>query len=224
VSGLRQHNKAKRRDAILDAAVSLLGARPSEEVTTEEIAALAGVSPATVYNLVGTRDELLHQLVARVLERLGATLREVDPSDPITAARTVVDQTVQAFVADASAYKQVVAHAQRAGPDRSLAVDPSSFQVAAMRAAQQAGILRDDLDAAAVGRQVFLSYVGAMVLWSAGRLDDRGFAMAARHGLATALAAAAADAHREGFLEELQALGTVLEHDAWQHHDGDEPG
>ena len=51
VSGLRDLNKAKRRDAILDAALTLLGSRDSNDITTEEIAALAGVSPATVYNL-----------------------------------------------------------------------------------------------------------------------------------------------------------------------------
>ena len=84
-----------------------------------------------------------------------------------------------------------------------------------MRRAQQLGIIRDDLDAAAIGRQVFLSYTGAMTLWSAGRLDDAGFGTAARHGLVTALAAAATDAHRQRFLDELRDVGADLEHDGW---------
>jgi AcrR family transcriptional regulator len=214
MSGLRDQNKAKRRDAILDAAVSLLGTRASDEVTTEEIAAVAGVSAATVYNLVGTREDLMHAVVERVLRQLAESLGALDPADPIAAAQLVVDQTVKAFVADPTAYRQVVAFAQRASAGQA-GVDPSSFQVEAMRRAQALGIIRDDVDADGLGRQIFLSYVGAMMLWSAGRLDDAGFLVAAQHGLATALAAAATDAHREELLRQMRPLGAALERDAW---------
>ena len=84
-----------------------------------------------------------------------------------------------------------------------------------MRRAQQMGIVRADVDAAGLGRQIYLSYMGAMSLWSTGRLDDAGFSLAAQHGLLTALAAAAADGHREGFVDEMRALGDALEADAW---------
>lgn len=213
--GVRDLNKSKRRDAILDAAVALLSERANDEVSTEEIAALAGVAPATVYNLVGTRDEVVTALVARVLSRLADSIADLDPGDPIAAAQLVVDQTVAAFVANSNAFRQVIAMAQRSAANHSFGVDPSEFQVAAMRRAQQLGIIRDDLDAAAIGRQVFLSYTGAMTLWSAGRLDDAGFGTAARHGLVTALAAAATDAHRQRFLDELRDVGADLEHDGW---------
>ena len=213
--GVRDLNKSKRRDAILDAAVALLSERANDEVSTEEIAALAGVAPATVYNLVGTRDEVVTALVARVLSRLADSIADLDPGDPIAAAQLVVDQTVAAFVANSNAFRQVIAMAQRSAANHSFGVDPSEFQVAAMRRAQQLGIIRDDLDAAAIGRQIFLSYTGAMTLWSAGRLDDAGFGTAARHGLVTALAAAATDAHRQRFLDELRDVGADLEHDGW---------
>ncbi len=79
VEGPRDLNKAKRRDAILDAAVTLLGTRDSADITTEEIAALAGVSAATVYNLVGTRNELMYQLVSRILTGM---VRNVERNSP----------------------------------------------------------------------------------------------------------------------------------------------
>lgn len=214
MAGLRDQNKAKRRDAILDAAVALLGRSASEDVTTDEIAARAGVSPATVYNLVGTREDLMHAVVERVLRQLAESLGALDPADPIAAAQLVVDQTVKAFVADPTAYRQVVAFAQRASAGRT-GLDPSSFQVEAMQRAQAMGIIRDDVDAAGLGRQIFVSYVGAMMLWSAGRLDDTGFLVAAQHGLATALAAAATDAHRDELVRRMRPLGVALERDAW---------
>lgn len=215
MTGQRDLNKARRRDAILDAALSLLDQRPSDEVSTEEIAALAGVAPATVYNLVGTRDDLVHALVGRVLTELGDSLSALDPADPIAGAVLIIEQTVAVFVADSAAFRQVVAIGQRGLARRGESLDPSRFQVTAMRQAQVLGILRDDIDAAGLARQIFLSYTGAITRWSAGHLDDEGFRTAARSGLFTALAAAATDDHRPTFLARLRTLAAELETDAW---------
>lgn len=54
-----------------------------------------------------------------------------------------------------------------------------------------------------------------MNLWSVGRLDDAGFSSAALHGLFTALAAAAADGHRQHFVDRMLALSITLETEAW---------
>jgi len=216
VSGPRDLNKAKRRDAILEAAVTLLETRDSNLITTEEIAALAGVSAATVYNLVGTRDELMYQLLGRILNDLAEVLRSLDPSDPIAAAQLVIDHTVGAFASNPNAYRQVVAVAQRAAAAHPTPVEPSSFQVAAMRRAQSMGIIRDDIDASGLARQIFLSYTGAAMLWSAGRLDNAGLLTSARHGFFTALAAAATDDYREQFLDRMRPLSKTLEKKAWR--------
>jgi AcrR family transcriptional regulator len=200
-----------RRDAILDATVELFGTRPADEVSTQEIAVRAGVAPATVYNLIGTRDDVIQALVSRVLTRLADSLAALDPADPIAAARLIIDQTVDAFVGDSAAFRQIVAMAQRSAGERREAIDPSEFQVAAMTRAQALGIIRTDVDAAGLARQIFVSYRGALALWSSGRLDDIGFSAAARHGLLTALAAATVDGHRPAFLDELKTLGPTLE-------------
>jgi AcrR family transcriptional regulator len=216
VEGARDLNKAKRRDAILDAAVTLLGTRDSKDITTEEIATLAGVSAATVYNLVGTRNELMYQLVSRILTDLTKSLQALNPGDPIAAAQVIIDHTVRAFVSNPNAYRQVVAVTQRAAAAQPTPVDPSSFQVVAMRQAQSMGIIRNDIDASGLARQIFLSYTGAAMQWSAGRLDDAGLLTAARHGLFTVLAAAATDDYREEFIDRMRPLGKTLEKKAWK--------
>ena len=216
VEGPRDLNKAKRRDAILDAAVTLLGTRDSADITTEEIATLAGVSAATVYNLVGTRNELIYQLVGRILTDLAESLQALDPGNPIAAAQLIIDHTVRAFVSNPNAYRQVVAVTQRAAAAQPTPVDPSSFQVVAMRQAQSMGIIRNDIDASGLALQIFLSYTGAAMQWSAGRLDDAGLLTAARHGLFTALAAAATDDHREEFIDRMRPLSKTLEKKAWK--------
>jgi AcrR family transcriptional regulator len=216
VEGPRDLNKAKRRDAILDAAVVLLGTRDSKDITTEEIATLAGVSAATVYNLVGTRNELMYQLVSRILTDLAESLQALNPGNPIAAAQLIIDHTVRAFVSNPNAYRQVVAVTQRAAAAHPTPVDPSSFQVVAMRQAQSMGIIRNDIDASGLARQIFISYTGAAMQWSAGRLDDAGLLTAARHGLFTVLAAAATDDYREEFIDRMRPLGKTLEKKAWK--------
>jgi AcrR family transcriptional regulator len=214
----REQSKARRRGAILDATIALLDVRDSHEVTTGEIAALAGVAPATVYNLIGTRDDLVHAVVARVLDDLGVALAALaanEPPDPIAAAFLIVDQSVDAFTTHSAAFRRIVALAQ-ATSRRERLDDPSNLQVVAMQVAQSIGIIRNDVDAAALGRQVHVSYSGALSLWCNGRLDDEGFLTVARHGLLTALAAAAADEHRARFLAEMSATGRRLEQMSWR--------
>ena len=88
--------------------------------------------------------------------------------------------------------------------------DPSELQVTAMTTAQSMGIIRPDLDAAALGRQIFVSYSGALSLWSNGRLDDDGFLIAVRHGLLITLAAATEE-HRTRFVGDLGDTGRSLD-------------
>ena len=80
------------------------------------------------------------------------------------------------------------------------------------------GIIRPDLDAAALGRQIFVFFSGALSLWSDGRLDD-GSLIAVRHGLLITLAAAATEEHRTRFVGDLGDtgdLGRSLERLWWQ--------
>ena len=95
-------------------------------------------------------------------------------------------------------------------------MDPSQLQVRAMRDAQALGIIRDDLDPVALGRQIYLTYCAAMFAWAADGLSDRGFGLASRHGLLTVLVAAATDAHRDAFAAEFAELGSQLARAAWK--------
>ena len=209
---LRDRNKAKRRHAIIDAALELLRTIPLSELSVEQIATLAEVAPATVYNLVGTRDQLLVACVDRLVEGLEDALLSIDlTSDPIAATFLVVEVSSEAFIADGAAFRKIVRAVNGlASEGTTIAVDPGQFEIAAMRAAHEKGILRDDVDPAATGRQISLSYNGALFAWSAGLLTDDGFRAAVRHGLWSALAGSAAANHREGFLDQLRRAGADL--------------
>lgn len=219
MSGLRERNKERRRQGILSAALELLRVNELPTVTIEQIAARADVSPPTVYNLVGTREQLLVALIDRISEGLIEQFEppDGDLDDPVGMMRRAVDETVAAFVADSAAYRQIVRSLGNLAVSGSrLSFDPSALHVRAMRRAQELGILRDDLDPVALGRQSFLAYVAALVSWASGGLADRGFGIAARHGMVTVLAAASSDAHREDHHAELAALGAKLARVSWK--------
>jgi AcrR family transcriptional regulator len=66
-SSLRDRQVAETRELILDAVTTLLEDRRADEVTTREIAAVAGVSERTVYRHFPDRDALLEGLTHRLL-------------------------------------------------------------------------------------------------------------------------------------------------------------
>lgn len=214
---LRERNKAKRRDAIIDSCIALLRVHPIGDVSIERIAEVAEVAPATVYNLVGSREQLLLACIDRVIERLVDSLVRVDPAqDPIGAAQRIVDESVDAFTAEPDAYRQIIGALGDFSRTRSMmAIDPAQLQIAAMREAHASGILRADADPVAVGRQIYLSYNGALFSWAGLGLTDDGLGHAARHGLWTTLAAFASDAHRSDFVERACAIGRSLTSAGW---------
>ena len=218
MSGLRERNKEQRRRAILDAALELLRVNDIRAVTIEQIAARAEVSPPTVYNLVGTREQLLVTLVDQISQDLATSFSpaEGEQGDPIAVARRGLDQSVAAFVADSAAYRQIVRSlGDLAVSGTRLTFDPVDLHIRTMRRAQELGILRADLDPVALGRQSLLTYTAALMSWAAGNLSDDDFAVAAHHGMFTVLSAAASDAHREELHVTLAELGRALAAVSW---------
>lgn len=207
--GLRERSKEKRRNAVLDAALDLFDRADGMPVTTERIADAAEVSPATVYNLVGTREQLLVALLDRVIaDLLGDILSSPPVDEPIASMRTVTEQAVATLVARPVAHRRVVLELTAAsGAALRTELSPATALEVGLGQAQAAGVLLDDLDAGALAMQAYLSFNGALLRWAAGALTDAGFRTAALHGLTTTLAAAASPRHRRRLLDDLRALG-----------------
>jgi AcrR family transcriptional regulator len=213
MTSLREKNKAKRRDAILDATLELLQREPAGTVTTEDIAERAEVSPATVYNLVGTREQLYFALVDRANAGAVSTADELsdDGSDLFERAAGLLDAYIDTWTAKAAAWRQIV----MATPEASMrttwmTVDPATPIVELLTQAQTEGRLRADARPYALGQQVFLSYIGAMFAWTVGAQSNETFTIAARHGLLVVLAGAAVDEERPALLAQLGAVSDKL--------------
>jgi AcrR family transcriptional regulator len=90
-TGLRERKKRETRRAINVAALDLVEERGFSAVTTEEIAARAGVSPRTFFNYFPSKEAAVIGTTAEDLEAYAAELETPVPGEsPVAALRRVL--------------------------------------------------------------------------------------------------------------------------------------
>ena len=211
--GRREQGKARRRRRILDAAAGLVEAEGLDGVTMRRLSEAAGVSYATVYNLVGAKEDVLVAVLRAGLEELGAQLAAVDSPDPLDRARAVVAGVVNHFVARPALYRALVqaVHDPATGA-RGLPIRRRTIAVyeSSIRDAIDAGLLGDELDAHVLGVHVTLAVNGVIRRWAAGEIDAAGFRAEADYALRIALLGVATPSTRTKLLAELRACERTL--------------
>jgi AcrR family transcriptional regulator len=99
MAGLREKQKARRRELIEKAAGALFVEKGFDDTTIEEIAERAVVSPATVYNYYGSKGELLLALVARgevgIAEKVRDFMKQAQTEDPASLVTAVIMSNVE---------------------------------------------------------------------------------------------------------------------------------
>lgn len=84
--GLRQQHKRRTRETIAGAAMSLFFEHGYDAVTVAEVARKAGVSPATVFNYFGAKEDLFFDEVAELQAELVESVRRCPPGESVLAA------------------------------------------------------------------------------------------------------------------------------------------
>lgn len=93
MSGLREKQKANRKDRLLKAAVALFRARGYRSVRIEDVARMAGVSVGTFYNYYQTKGDVLISIVALEVEEVleaGTTIVTDPPAGAEQALLTLI--------------------------------------------------------------------------------------------------------------------------------------
>lgn len=214
---LRQINVEARRGRILDAARRLIASGGSAGLSMRKLAQEAGLSVTTLYNLFGARDDILIALIADGIESMVDVLEREAPlaEDPLERCRAIITVSTRHIANNEAIYRPVMVATyeclsleQQRGD--TIADRAAGMQETAIRAAVEQGLLRDFLDPAELGRQIYHGYELACVHWAYGRLDEAGFRARALYGLYVALLAVATSETRPRLEKEIARVETEL--------------
>lgn len=105
-AGRKSPTQARSRetvDRIVDAATRVLVDDGYHRASTNRIAAEAGVSPGSLYQYFGNKDEIVSAVIDRVVDgfadSVAPALRQAAGEDPAAATRTVLDAVLDAVLA-----------------------------------------------------------------------------------------------------------------------------
>ena len=162
----------RRRLAIEEATRTLLRSQDAAKIAVADIAEEAEVSIATIYNLVGTRDQLLANVLDSYATQLAAVLGDepTHTDDPEAATIAVITAACDTSLEDPLPLRAVL---RELGP----------LNLAETKGDGIAGLLAPRLIAAGAAapaaheaaRLIVYAYRGALISWAHGLIDDTQF-------------------------------------------------
>jgi AcrR family transcriptional regulator len=210
---LREAGKEARRQRILDAAAAIVEEGGLDALTMRRLSDTAGVSYATVYNLVGGKEDVLVAVLQSELARLSRELAALETKNPIDHERELVAGLVDHCVARPRLYRPLVlaVHAPAAG-GRGLPIRRRTIATheRLIREAIARGLLVDDLDAAVLARHVTLAVNGVLRRWASGETRRSEFRAEADYALLASLLGVASPSTRKRLLTELRKCERAL--------------
>ena len=203
--------RERNRRRILDAARDLVAVGGMDALSMRTLAARAGVSATTLYNLFGEKDEVVRVLAQDILRDIDAAFVDVVADDPIEQMRArllmLVDHVivhappslVAAVLEDAVLTEQINAQWE------SRTLVESAIAEAVAR-----GSLRDDLHPGVLAEHVRAGLLHQQRLWAAAVIDDDQYRAAVAYGVDLALLAVARGDLRERLLAHLRSHESAL--------------
>lgn len=175
-----------RLDRILDAAGALLRETGGVAFTMKEVAARAGVAPATPYNLLGTKDGLLYALLNRALDPLFIGVLRHKAADPLEHPIEAAAFAAELYTADPVVYRELSRVYLATRDDlhrpwfmhRSMSFWKHSLEIAIL----QQRLPHDEAERDDLPRLLMLHFIGCIDLWVNHDLDDAGFRAQVAYG------------------------------------------
>ena len=213
----RAQRKENRRELILAAAEALIRETGSTDFSVGALAERAGLSVATLYNLIGSKGTILYVLLNRNMDvhevEIAASALE---DDPFTQAVAAADVVAQVFIRDPDYLRPlwrfqlgVIEPVYRpALMNRALV-----FWEGRLRPLERVKRLPEGIGLRDLAREYQIYFAGALDLWVQGELSDAQFRIQIRYGCLLRLLAlgdAAAQARLEKDLRKTHRQLTAL--------------
>jgi AcrR family transcriptional regulator len=211
---LREKQLADRRRRILDAAEQLIHQTGGADFSMLTLADRAEVSPATPYNLFGSKPQLLFALFNRSLTELPVKDLTASYNDPLDRLL----ETTRVVATHLATHAEFFRPLYRALIGVSDDLHRPEFVEhhlqrwkRALADVQRAGLLSSAVTADQVARQLMINFAGTVDLWVHEELDGDGFTAEAAFGTALLLLGAAISLAQPRLLRHLKAARRGLQ-------------
>jgi AcrR family transcriptional regulator len=195
---LLDQQMAERRERILEAARTIIGARGYEGLTMRDLARASRVTVPTIYNLIGSKEEVLFAAVLQQTETFLAGM-ERETGDAIA----VVDATVDELLRRPRYYRElllVLLGSPAAGPARRHVESALAGELdAALTEIAEAGELAAWVDRRVLRERLHAHLDMTSLEWAKGWLTAPAFRAAARYQAAALLLAVTSGRSRSAF-------------------------
>jgi AcrR family transcriptional regulator len=211
---LREKQMADRQRRILDAAEQLIRETGGADFSMLALADRAEVSPATPYNLFGSKARLLFALFNRSLEELAVKDLTASCADPLDRLLQVTRVVATHLATDADFFRPLYRALVGVQDD----VQRPEFVEhhlqrwkRALADIARAGLLSSPVTADQMARQLMINFAGTVELWVHHELDGDGFIAEAAFGSALLLLGATVPDVRRRLLKQLRAAKRSLQ-------------
>src|SRR5262249_25684486 len=160
---LREKQKERRRDQILDAARRLIRATGGTDFPMRRLADEAEVGLVTPYNLFGSKSGVLYALLNLSLEALDRAVDVSPAAKPVDAVLDLAGIAADIYVDDAAFYRPLMQRVLgvRDAEHRPRALERSQrLWSRTVEAAMRGGLLSRSVDADILARQLMITFIG----------------------------------------------------------------
>lgn len=211
---LRARNMQTRRDRILAEARAIVAKGGADALNLRDLAKAAGVTVPTIYNLVGSKEDLLVALFR------GDLHERIDTSgltQPLEIAEALAIQTVALFAADEEYYRAAFlavehVHRMQSRPQSvtQLYYWGDHLLNAGVEACAKAGLLRGRISPCALAALVKRSFRENLYAWAFGEISLQRFRDEALADLYITLCADAVDTFAPILISKTDAITATL--------------
>ncbi|MGR8920288.1 MAG: TetR/AcrR family transcriptional regulator [Gammaproteobacteria bacterium] len=189
VLSTRQANKEKRRQRILDEARDIIASRGYDALNTRDLAAAAGVTTPTLYNLVGTKETILTTICLAGMDQVVTAMSHAEDDDAVRYLDGLLGESLRLIEADEAFFRgtllamfRLSANAKADSPETRFLRRGTEIITRGCRIALRQGLLEGKLAPEALGAQMFTTYAAPWRAWAYQRISLDEFRYLASQG------------------------------------------
>lgn len=210
---LRARQVDQRRHRILDATALLIRETGGTEFSMRRLAEVAEVSPATPYNLFGSKEGLLYALLARSLDQIAAAGLAFGARDPLDRVLEAAEKAADIFIHDPDymrpLYRYLLGVADAVHRPRFIARSLAYWREG-FATDDAAGLFDADFDVDSMVYALMAHFMGVLEFWIQDDIDAEGFRQRVTYGTVLLLLPLARDTGRARLVKRLRASKRIL--------------